>query len=184
MLFQQENSTGSVELNTLIGPQKETVVGAKLNIYNAVNVTIYVRIFGFGASMSSRIMTDPFTVDVFGDKLFESKSFAFIYAHNRTQTRHRQLAIGQRQPGDLMLFEDRQHISMTSIDHFPQTEFNYKRNDVYLSCVKFSFDVSEQWHRCDNFWLLIVFMFFIHILLSVADNHFSRKQFAHRSTQF
>lgn len=131
---------------TDVGRRKETVISATLHITNGTDVEMWVRIFGFGASMSSRIFTDPWTVDIIGDKLFEPKSFALVYAHNTTQTRHPLIHMGARQPGDHLLKFDSKLIQRTSTTNFPESEFEYHQTDAYLTQVSFSFSVNVSFY--------------------------------------
>lgn len=140
--FLLQNITGIISHETGIGLRKETVVSSTLNIFNGTNVAVWIRIFGFGASMSSRIFTDPFTVEIFGDKLFEPKSFALVYAHNTTQTRYNSIHLGERQPGDHLLKFDSKFIQRTSTTNFPESEFEYGQTNAYLTHIFFSFNVS------------------------------------------
>lgn len=138
-----QNCTGAISHETSVGPRKETVVSATLNIYDGTDVEVWVRIYGFGASMSSRIFNDPFTVEILGDKLFEPKSFALVYVHNGTQTRYPSVHLGQRQLGDHLIKFDSKFIQRTSTTNFPESEFEYSQTDAYLTHISFSFNVRN-----------------------------------------
>lgn len=139
--FSPQNCSGVIAHDTNVGTRKETVVSSTLNIYNGTDVEVWVRIYGFGASMSRRIFTDPFTVEILGDKLFEPKSFALVYAHNATQTRYSTIHMGERQPGDHLLKFDSKYIQRTSTTNFPESEFEYSQTNAYLTHITFSFNV-------------------------------------------
>lgn len=137
-----QDITGNISKKNNVGSRKETVVSATLDIHGGTDVEVWVRIYGYGASMSSRIFVDPLTVEFLGDKLFEPKSFALVYAHNATQKRHHLISLGERQSGDHLMKFDSKFIQRTSTNNFPESEFEYSQADAYLTQISFSFDVS------------------------------------------
>lgn len=145
--------TGNISKNANVGPRKENVVSATLDIQDGTDVEVWVRIYGVGASISSRLSVDPFTVEFLGDKLFEPKSFALVYAHNVTQKRHHLISLGERQPGDHLVKFDSKFIQRTSTNNFPESEFEYSQTDAYLTHISFSFDVSVCLSVLKNRWL-------------------------------
>lgn len=97
-------------------------------------------IYGYGASEATRIFTDPLLVEMYGDKMFESRSFTLVYAHNNKPKRNRIVTVGQRQPNDkLIKFESRTNVM---INRFPESDFEFYDETKYLTCVRFSFNVS------------------------------------------
>lgn len=81
--------------------------------------------------------------ELFDDKLFEPKSFTFIYAHNETRSKNRLLTIGQRQINDtLVKFEK---ITVTNeLSRYPEQEISYNSPNAFITQVEFKFDVSSQ----------------------------------------
>lgn len=97
-------------------------------------------IYGYGASEATQIFTDPLIVEIYGDKMFESRSFTLVYAHNHEQKRNRIISVGQRQLNDKLLkFESKVN---TIARRFPESDFEFYDERKYLTCVKFSFSVS------------------------------------------
>lgn len=81
-------------------------------------------------------------MDIMGDKLFEPKSIALVYAHNRTQTKNRYISLGERQPDDHLIKFERKHVKRTEFNNFPESEFMYEDSNTYLTHVAFTFTVS------------------------------------------
>lgn len=180
--FFAQNLTGVISHETNVGPYKETVVSATLNITNGTDVEVWVRIFGFGASMSSRIFTDPFTVEILGDKLFEPKSFALVYAHNdSSQTRYPSIHMGERQPGDHLLKVDSKFIQRTSTTNFPEAEFEFSQTNGYLTQISFSFSVCIP--NAGSYVLRLIFHISGHFV-AVADGYTLCEQHKYRRQQF
>lgn len=97
-------------------------------------------IYGYGASEATRIFIDPFYVEMYGDKMFESRSFTLVYAHSHKRRRNRVISVGQRQPNDKLLkFASNTNVI---IKRFPESDFEFYDDTKYLTYVKFSFSVS------------------------------------------
>lgn len=100
-------------------------------------------IYGYGASEATRIFTDPFNVEIYGDKMFQSRSLTLVYAHKHEQRGNRSITVGQRQPNDKLLkFESKVNVITK---RFPESDFEFYDERKYLTCVKISFSVSMNW---------------------------------------
>lgn len=124
------------------GQRKDVVVTANLNIQNCRNLNVTAKIIGHGATISSQLSTDPFMAEIFGDKLFEPKSFALIYAHNQTRSMDRHFRIGQRQTNDTLLKFD-QFIVNNELDSFPAHEIEYNDSNAFITQIELKFNVSR-----------------------------------------
>lgn len=134
-------STGKVELLLNEGVRQDTVVTANLHVMNCEHLHINARILGSEASAATQLAIDPFRAEIYGDKLFEPKSFALIYAHNETRSMDRFFKIGQRQPNDTLLMFD-EIIIKNEFDSFPQYEIEYNEPNAYITQIEFQFNVS------------------------------------------
>lgn len=139
-----QESNGKVDFRLNDGLLDETVVQTTLNVLNCMNLNITARILGFEASVSSQLSTNPFTAEIFGDKLFEPKSFALIYAHNNTKSMDRFVSIGQRQPNDTLLKFERKTVT-SDLSSFPEHEFEYNDPNTFITQIQFEFNVSDSW---------------------------------------
>lgn len=139
-----QTSTGYIHFNNDDNDTKrqETVVQAVLKLNNCTNLNVTAQIRGFGASRASLLTFDPFASELYDDKVFEPKSFAFIYAHNETRSMNRFLTIGQRQINDtLVKFEK---ITVTNeLSQYPEYEIAYNTPNTFITQVAFKFDVSS-----------------------------------------
>lgn len=112
-------------------------IAATISIYNALNVTATISIYGFGTTLIPALRGWPFQKDD-----LESKSFTIVYMKNAiAATAEKQYAknsIGNRQPGDgLIYFESR---NVTNVSRFPSRAFEYSGDDS-ITYVGFSFNV-------------------------------------------
>lgn len=80
--------------------------------------------------------------EIFGDELFEPKSFAMVYAHNQTRSMHRFLTIGQRQMNDSLLKTETKTVT-NEFNSFPEYEIEYSDENSYVTQVEFKFNVSK-----------------------------------------
>lgn len=136
-------STGNVQLNhTDDGSRNEQVVSANLHIANCTNLNVTVRMTGNNASVASQLLVDAMLAEVYGDKLFEDKSFALIYAHNETRSMDRILRIGQRQPNDTLLVTETVRVN-NELNSFPQHEIAYDNSMDFITQTEFTFNVSH-----------------------------------------
>lgn len=134
-------STGDVELRRNDGKRQENVVQSILKVLDCKNLNVSAQIFGFGASVASQLSVDPFTAEIYGDKLFEPKSFAFIYAHNGTRSMNGLLTIGQRQTNDTLLKFEKCTVT-NEMNSFPEHEIAYDDPQAFITQVEFKFNVS------------------------------------------
>ncbi|XP_031638359.1 uncharacterized protein LOC116350645 [Contarinia nasturtii] len=132
-------STGKVELKLNQGEREETVVTANLHVTNCEHLHVNARILGSEASATSQLAIDPQRAEIYGDKLFEPKSFAFIYAHNETTTVDRFFKIGQRQANDTVLTFD-EIVVNNEYNNFPQYEIDYNDPNAYITQIEFQFN--------------------------------------------
>lgn len=116
---------------------------------NCLNLNVTAQIHGHGASIGTQLSTNPFTAELFGDKLFEPKSFAFIYAHNETRSMNRLLTIGQRQSNDTLLKFEKYTVT-NDVNSFPEYEVEYNDPQAFITQVNFKFNVSSL------FWFVLV----------------------------
>lgn len=136
-----QTSTGNVELLLNNSVRKDTVVTANLHVMNCERLQVMTRILGTEASARTQLATDPFRAEIFGDALFEPKSFALVYAHNETRTMDRFFKIGQRQSNDTVLTFD-EIIVNNEYNSFPQYEIEYNEPNAFITQIEFQFDVS------------------------------------------
>ena len=134
-------STGTVELLLNQSVRQDTVVTANLHVMNCKRLHINARILGSEASVATQLAIDPFRAEIYGDKLFEPKSFALIYAHNETRSMDRSFKIGQRQTNDTILMFD-EIIVKNEFNPFPQHEIEYNEPNVFITQIEFQFNVS------------------------------------------
>lgn len=134
-------STGKVELLLNEGIRQDTVVTANLHVMNCEHLHINARILGSEASVATQLANDPFRAEIYGDKLFEPKSFTLIYAHNETRSMDRFFKIGQRQINDTVLMFD-EIIVKNEFNTFPQHEIEYNEPNAFITQIEFQFDVS------------------------------------------
>lgn len=141
--FDLQVSTGKVELQqTNEGSREELVVSANLHIANCENLNVTAHIFGHNASISAQLSTDPDLAEIYGDKLFEDKSFALIYAHNETRSMDRMFKIGRRQPNDTLLKSEKVLVN-SEFSNFPQYEIEYNGPNTFITQMDFQFNVSN-----------------------------------------
>lgn len=124
------------------GQREDTIVMANLMVENCQHLNVTARILGHGASISSQLAVDPFIAEFFGDRLFEPKSFALIYAHNRTRSMDRQFKIGQRQTNDTLLKFDQIPVN-TDLYRFPAHEIEYYDSNAFITQIELKFNVSH-----------------------------------------
>lgn len=149
-------SKGNVQLNhTDEGPRDEQVVTANLQIVNCTNLNVTVRMTGNNASVASQLLVDAMLAEVYGDKLFEDKSFALVYAHNETRSMDRILRIGQRQPNDALLRTETIRVN-NELNSFPQQEIAYDDTRAFITQTEFTFNVS---HPIIHFIVVLVFCY-------------------------
>lgn len=136
-------STGTVQLNrTDEGLRDEQVVSASLHIANCINLNVTVRMTGNNASVSSQLLVEAMLAEVYGDKIFEDKSFALIYAHNETRSMDRIFRMGQRQTNDTLLKSDKIHVN-NAMNNFPQHEIAFNDPTAFITQTEFTFNVSH-----------------------------------------
>lgn len=136
-------STGTVQLNrTDEGLRDEQVVSASLHIANCINLNVTVRMTGTNASVSSQLLVEAMLAEVYGDKIFEDKSFALIYAHNETRSMDRIFRTGQRQPNDTLLKSEKIHVN-NAMNSFPQHEIAFNDPTAFITQTEFTFNVSH-----------------------------------------
>lgn len=133
-------STGKIDMQES-NENDELVITTNLHVANCKNLNVTAKILGTGASLSSQLSTKPYDGEIYGDKLFESKSFALIYAHNETRSMDRLFKIGQRQPNDTLLTFD-EITANNELDSFPQCEIEYNDPDTVITQIAFKFNVS------------------------------------------
>lgn len=85
-----------------------------------------------------------------GDKLFDDKSFALIYAHNDSRTMDRVFKIGQRQTNDTLLKNEKITVK-NEFDSFPQQEIEFNDANTFITQIEMKFNVS---HRQSNATIL------------------------------
>lgn len=124
------------------GTRKDTVVTAHLNIQKCSNLNVTVQIYGHGASVATQLKTDPFIAEIFGDRIFDSKSFTLVYAQNTTRSKYRYFKIGRRQQGDKLLKSEKITV-INEFNSFPQREIEYIDPDSFITQMDFQFDVSR-----------------------------------------
>lgn len=125
------------------GSRQDTVVTAHLNIRKCSNLNVTAQIYGHGASVATQLATDPFRAEIFGDGIFEPKSFALVYAHNATRSKDRYFKIGRRQYGDKLLKSEKITVN-NGFNSFPQHEIEYIDPDSFITQMDFQFDVSRE----------------------------------------
>lgn len=109
---------------------------------NCSHLNVTVQIYGFGASATSQLFTDPFIAEVFDDEIFEPKSFALIYAHNATRSMDRLFKIGRRQSNDTILKSEK-IIVTNEFNSYPQHEIEYTDPNTFVTQMEFQFNVSS-----------------------------------------
>lgn len=136
-------SKGNVQLNqTNDDLRDEQVVSANLYVANCTNLNVTVHITGNNASVASQLKSDPMLAEVHGDKLFEDKSFALIYAHNETRSMDRIFRIGRRQTNDTLLKTEKIQVK-NELTSFPQHEIAYNDAMASITQMEFVFNVSH-----------------------------------------
>lgn len=136
-------SKGTVQLNrTDEGPRDEYVVSANLHIENCSNLNVTVLVAGNNASVSSQLLVDAMMAEVYGDEVFEDKSFALIYAHNETRSMDRIFRIGHRQPSDALLKTEKIRVN-NELTSFPQYEIAFDDPTAFITQMEFTFNVSH-----------------------------------------
>lgn len=158
-------STGKVELLLNKGVRMDTVVTANLHVMNCKHLYVNARMLGSEASAGTQLAIDPMRAEIFGEKLFEPKSFALIYAHNETRSMDRFFKIGQRQTNDTIVTFD-EIIVKNEFNSFPQHEIEYNDPNTFITQIEFQFNVSffllflffslYEYHgnRNDNRWII------------------------------
>lgn len=135
-------STGKVDLQqTNDGTRDELVVSGHLHIANCTSLNVTADIRGHNASITSQLSSDPYLAEIYGDKLFEDKSFALIYAHNETRSMDRMFKIGRRQANDTELHSDKVEVN-SELSSFPQYEIEYNAPNAFITQITFQFNVS------------------------------------------
>lgn len=157
------------------GKREDTVLTVNVNVMNCLNLNVTAKIFGHGASMATQLTKDPFTVRLFGDQLFEPKSFAFVYAHNATRSKNRYFKIGQRQTNDTLLKTEKIIVSNT-FNNYPQHEIEYIDPNTYITQMDFQFNVSLTWH----IYFLHGDFFFPHLVRLSSCNRMTTTEILHR----
>lgn len=122
------------------GKQEDTVITANLNVMNCSKLNVTAQIFGHGASVATTLATDPFMAEVFGDEIFEAKSFALVYAHNATRSKDRYFKIGRRQPTDTLLKSEKIVVT-NAFNSYPQQEIEYIDPNMFITQMEFQFNV-------------------------------------------
>lgn len=113
-------------------------VDATVSIYNALNVTATISMYGYGSSLMPTLRRWPFT-----DKDYSVKSYTIVYIKSASEAdpnkKFSRNSIGARQLGDqLIYFESR---NVTNISRFPSRAFEYSGDDS-ITYVGFSFNVN------------------------------------------
>lgn len=151
-----QTSSGDVEFRQNDGQREETVIQTILKVNNCINLNVTAQIYGMGASVATQLFKHPYVAEIAGDKLFEPKSFAFIYAHNETRSMNRFLTIGQRQFNDTLLKFATQSVT-NDVNIFPEYEFEYSDPMAFITQVEFKFNVSFM--ELHNFFFFSLFSF-------------------------
>lgn len=125
------------------GQREDTVVTANLNVQNCRKLNVTGQILGLGASVATQLAIDPMVAEIYGDALFEPKSFALIYAHNQTRSMDRHFKIGQRQTNDTLLKFDKITVN-NDFDSFPVHEIEYNDATAFITQIELKFNVSMQ----------------------------------------
>lgn len=131
-------------MQTSSGKREDTVITANINVLNCSNLHVTVQIFGHGSSIGASLSKNQFVNRIFGDELFQPKSFAFVYAHNATRSKDRYFKIGRRQPGDDRLLNTQKITVEKGFNSYPQHEIEYV-DSWYITQIDFKFDVSSMW---------------------------------------
>lgn len=125
-----------IEVNAEKGKEKTLI--ANINIINGINVRVVGQIYG-----SSVNLLDAGTFQKFATlgNTNKPKTMTVVYGHNSTQTRNRKVNMGYRQDGDkLIAFQTK---NVTFAYRFAETEFEFHDQQKYITCIGFSFDVSN-----------------------------------------
>lgn len=142
-----QESNGSIAVRLNEGSLEETIVQATINVTHCKHLHTTVQILGYHASVASQLSVDPLLAEIFGDDIFKSKSFALIYAHNRTRTEKYHISIGQRQPHDTLLRTDERTV-IKEHNSFPEYEIVYNDANAFITHVQFIFNVSVYDGQC------------------------------------
>lgn len=116
---------------------KTKTVKTVLSVYNATNLIVHAHLSGFDHGLESLFATyhtNPYNI-------FKPKSFTLVYEHNSAQTKDRLISIGERQTNDKLLYTASKLVTTTS--RFAEDDFQYEDELKSISCIEFSFDVSE-----------------------------------------
>lgn len=134
--FNSQKST--VEWNLSTDTSSFDTIAATVYVIDGINVTASVRI----NENTQRAMINPsFARPFSNDDRRKPKFYAFIYAHNSTQTRNRIVSVGERQPDDKLLKVERKVARVKN--NFAESEFEYENMDHYITRITFSFSVSR-----------------------------------------
>lgn len=109
-------------------------------MYNATNLNVHALISGFISRLDIEDMLNRYSW-INQKRRFKTKSFTLIYEHNSTQTKERFINIGERQTNDKLIHTESKLV--TSVSRFAEDDFQYEDELKSISCVEFSFDVSE-----------------------------------------
>lgn len=120
---------------------KTTIIEATINVTNCQNLNITAQIFGYHATIASQLSTDPQLAEFHGEDIFQSKSFALIYAHNETRSEKHFISIGQRQANDILLNAEQKTVTK-DFNSFPEHEILYNDTTAFITHVQFIFNVS------------------------------------------
>lgn len=118
-----------------------TIIEATINVTNCLDLNITAQIFGYHATIASQLSTNPEIAEFYGEDIFQSKSFALIYAHNETRSRKHYISIGQRQTNDSLLNSEEKTVTK-DYNSFPEHEILYNDTTAFITHVQFIFNVS------------------------------------------
>lgn len=145
---------------------KEKTLVATINIINGINIHVVGKIYG-----SSVHLLDASTLQKFATagNTNKPKTVTVVYGHNSTQTRNRKVNLGYRQNGDkLIAFQSK---NVTFAYRFAETEFEFHDQQRHITCVGFSFDVSNA-----------IKTHILYYLIRLQGFRFSRQRQSHSST--
>lgn len=105
-----------------------------LNIVNGTNIRVNCKIFAPSVSVFTGVQQGIHSI------INAPKTMTIVYGQNSTQTQNRIVILGQRQPEDIILDQQRANVTVSQFQ-FAKHEFEYHNKDAYITAAKFAFDV-------------------------------------------
>lgn len=131
------------EANIEVVDEEDTMISrtvkAIIHIFDAHNLTVHallrghIRINGFTYF--------PFRTIKRNQKKYDPKSITLVYEHSSWSSKNRLVSIGERQPGDALLFQQSK-VAIKHADRMASSDFQFEDDTKSITSVDFMFDVS------------------------------------------